>query len=724
MLPTTTRMTGEALRQTQAMMVAEALPPASPLARLFTMLLGTAAAGLLGLVIITPLEMQAQAILAAILFAFALLLSRWKGRFVTLCLVALSVTTSSRYLWWRLTATLSAEPGLDAVLGFVLLGAELYAYLVLLLGYFQLLEPLRRKPIRMTAPLAHWPSIDVYIPSYNEPLEVVRATVLAAKAMDWPADRLNVYLLDDGRRPEFRAFAARAGVSYLIRPDNAHAKAGNLNHALGKSQGEYVAIFDCDHVPARSFLQMTVGMLVEDPRLAMVQTPHHFYSPDPFERNLKTFRSIPNEGELFYSLIQPGNDLWDATFFCGSCAVLRRSALEEVGGIAVETVTEDAHTMLKLHRSGHSSAFLDMPLAAGLATESLSAHVGQRIRWARGMAQIFRLDNPFLGRGLTLAQRLCYASSMLHFFYGLPRLIFLLSPLSFLLFGAQIFNALPLLVLSYSLPHLLHALVTNSRVQRTSRHSFWSEVYETVLAFYVMIPTTVALIAPRRGTFNVTAKGGLVERPFFNLKIAVPTIVLTVLNLGGLVAGILRLALDPHPQVDVVVMNMVWTGYNLMILGATLAVAWEHRQVRTAPRVSVALPALVRLPSGHLLRGRTRDLSMSGAAVQLAGEALPAGDAVTVTVVAGRGERAIPAEVVAHDQGLLRLRWGQLDAESEAALVEVLFCRADAWLSWKDGRRPDSLPRALADIVVHAGRAFARVVLPALRPARGKEVSS
>ena len=168
----------------------------------------------------------------------------------------------------------------------------------------------------------------------------------------------------------------------------------------------------------------------------MLQTPHHFFSPDPFERNLGTFRKVPNEGELFYGLVQDGNDLWNATFFCGSCALLRRSMVEEIGGIAVETVTEDAHTALKLHRLGYTTAYLAIPQAAGLATESLSGHIGQRIRWARGMTQIFRIDNPLLGRGLKIGQRLCYLNAMMHFFYGIPRLVFLTAPLSYLFFGA------------------------------------------------------------------------------------------------------------------------------------------------------------------------------------------------------------------------------------------------------------------------------------------------
>lgn len=218
---------------------------------------------------------------------------------------------------------------------------------------------------------------------------------------------------------------------YIARTSHEHAKAGNINNALKYAKGEFVSIFDCDHVPTRSFLQMTMGWFLKEKELAMMQTPHHFFSPDPFERNLGRFRKTPNEGTLFYGLVQDGNDMWDATFFCGSCAVIRRGPLDEIGGIAVETVTEDAHTSLRLHRRGYTSAYMRIPQAAGLATESLSAHIGQRIRWARGMVQIFRLDNPLFGKGLKLVQRVCYANAMLHFLSGIPRLIFLTAPLAF-----------------------------------------------------------------------------------------------------------------------------------------------------------------------------------------------------------------------------------------------------------------------------------------------------
>src|SRR5438445_3172156 len=513
--------------------------------RLLAVASGAFAIACLGLFVVTPLDLRTQIALAAGSLLLALLLARRRGRAATLALVLVSVAVTGRYLYWRISTTLAADWSIDAVLGGVLLAAEIYSCAMLLLAYYQSAAPLRRRPVPLPPDPSRWPSVDVFIPTYNEPLSIVRATVLAAAAMDWPKDRLRVHLLDDGRRDSFRAFAAEAGVGYVTRRDNAHAKAGNLNHALAITDAQFVAIFDCDHVPVRSFLQVAMGWLLRDARLALVQTPHHFYSPDPYSRNLGTAGRVPAENELFYGVIQPGLDTWNASFFCGSCAVLRRSALEDVGGIAVETVTEDAHTALKMHRHGWRTAYLDVPQAAGLSTETLAAHVGQRIRWARGMAQIFRVDNPLLGRGLRLSQRLSYFAAMLHFFSGIPRLVFLLAPVAYLVSGWHIFNALPLAAVAYGLPHLIHSTACNARIHGRFRHSVCSERYETCLASYTAIPTTLALIAPRTGRFNVTAKGGRVDAPYFDVRIALPYLLLAAVNLAALAAGGWKLRAGP-----------------------------------------------------------------------------------------------------------------------------------------------------------------------------------
>ncbi|MDP3859609.1 MAG: UDP-forming cellulose synthase catalytic subunit [Stagnimonas sp.] len=666
-------------------------------------------------VITTPLSFSGQALFALGSFLLALWFNRIEGRLVTHILILLSFLVSTRYLWWRTTESMgniyTGDDYLDMFFASGLLAAEAYAYIVLLLGYFQVLWPLNRKPSPLPRELAEWPTVDIYIPTYNEPLKVVRPTILAALDIDWPKDRLRVYVLDDGKRQQFKEFCEEVGATHITRNNSRHAKAGNLNAAMSKTGGEYIAIFDCDHIPTRSFLQVAMGSFLQDPKLAMVQTPHHFFSPDPFERNLGTFRKVPNEGELFYGLLQDGNDFWDATFFCGSCAVLRRSALMEVGGIAVETVTEDAHTALKMHRRGWSTAYLNIAQAAGLATESLSAHVGQRIRWARGMAQIFRIDNPLLGRGLRLGQRLCYANAMLHFFYGLPRVVFMTAPLSYLFFEAHIINAGALVIAIYALPHIAHSSLTNSRIQGPYRHSFWAEVYETVLATYILGPTLLALINPKLGSFNVTAKGGMNEQEYFDRDIAQPYLVLLWLNLAGFAFGFLRaFKLNTH-EVDTVVLNMMWTVYNLIIIGAALAVAWESKQVRRTIRIETAVSARVRVPDGPVAEASTIDISEGGVGLKLASALpLPPDSQVMVALIPERREVWMPAKVVRSRGDRLTLEFLPLSVEQERQLVYALFGRADAWVTWAAARPVDRIGESFRAVLDFGLSGAVRVV--------------
>jgi cellulose synthase (UDP-forming) len=624
---------------------------------------------------------------SAVCLCATLLLRRKANRLIILAMIALSVVSSLRYMYWRLTSSLGFEHVLDMVFGYGLVLAELYALLVLLFGYLQTSWPLRRRPYPLPVDNTLWPVVDVFIPTYNEPLEIVKLTAMAAQAIDWPKDKLRVHVLDDGRRDEFRQFCKAAGIGYIIRPDNNHAKAGNLNWALKQTSGDYIAIFDADHVPTRSFLQIGMGWFLKDPKLAMLQTPHFFFSPDPFEKNLDTFRSVPNEGELFYGLVQDGNDLWNATFFCGSCAIIKRGPLEEVGGVAVETVTEDAHTALKLNRLGYNTAYLAIPQAAGLATESLSGHIGQRIRWARGMAQIFRTDNPLLGKGLKLGQRLCYLNAMLHFFYGLPRLVFLTAPLAYLVFEAQIFQAPALLILSYALPHILIASLTNSTIQGRFRHSFWNEVYESVLAWYIMRPVLLALVNPKLGKFNVTAKGGMIDASYFDWKMARPYIVVLVLNLIGVVVGVAKLGFDPDVSVSTVLINLMWTAYNIIISAAAVAVASETRQIRAEPRVFARLPVVLGLANGRTIVCHTSDFSQRGVGITLPpGSDVSRGEHVQVCLRRDHEECSLPATVVFSRNQELGLNFLPLTLEQQSDLTRMTFSRADTWAStWGKG---------------------------------------
>jgi len=671
---------------------------------------------LMAIFITIPFSLEAQAVFISFILLVAYSLRRVKGQMATIIMITLSVTTSSRYLWWRYTETLNWDDPLALFLGLGLLLAETYAWLVLILGFFQTINPLERKPIAMPKNTDLWPTVDVYIPTYNEPLSVVKPTTLAAMSIDWPADKLNVYILDDGKRPEFAQFAEQVGVGYLTRPDNNHAKAGNMNSAMRYTDGEYIAIFDCDHVPARSFLQMTMGQFLKDSKVCLVQTPHHFFSADPFERNLNNHSQVPNENMLFYGLIQDGNDMWDATFFCGSCAVLKRQALDDIGGFAFETVTEDAHTALRMQRAGYKTAYINIPQAAGLATDSLSAHIGQRIRWARGMAQIFRLDNPLLGKGLNLPQRLCYINAMLHFLSGVPRIVFLTAPLALIYFNAYIIYAPFLAIFIYVVPTLIQVKATNSRIQGKYRYSFWGEVYETVLAWYILKPTTVALFNPNKGKFNVTEKGGLNNKEHYDWGISKPYMVLLAINLLGIIVGTLRAFFGEPNQIGVLIISMAWATYNIIILGAAVAVAAEARQVRNSHRVKANFPAGIRLANGHTLKIKITDYSDNGVGIETEHAHLcRVNDKIELLMSRGNKQFSFTTYVTNTREKQFGLTLKDLSIEKQLAFIQCTFSRADAWLDWQNNFKHDRPSYSFKEVKKTSLRGFTNILFHAPR---------
>ena len=681
----------------------------------------------LGILCITqPFDLQGQIIFLSLMFCSMVVLTRIRARFTLMLLFVISIVVSGRYLWWRCTSTVNADAALDLFFSFLLLGAEIYAFIVMVLGYFQVCWVLDRSPEPLPEDRSLWPHVDIFIPTYNESLDVVKPTVYAAMNMDWPAEKLHIHILDDGSREHFRDFAAGIGVNWIMRKEHRHAKAGNINHALTVTKGEYIVIFDCDHVPSCDFLTSTVGWLVKDPKIALVQTPHHFYSPDPFEKNLHLEKAVPIENSLFHDFIQKGNDTWNATMFCGSSAVMRRSALEEIGGIAVETVTEDAHTSLKLNRRGWSSAFIDRPLASGLSTETLSAHIGQRIRWARGMIQIFRLDNPLLGKGLTLAQRLCFFNAMVHFLHGLPRIIFLLAPLPYMYADIYIIYATAAAIFAYVIPHMVHSAVTNQMLQRGYRYPFLSGVYETVLSWYILIPTTVALIFPHVGTFNVTAKGEVIDRKYLDWHISKPFLVLIALNAVGLFIGLGKVFFEPNPEYLTLAINIGWIAYNLMILGAAMATAVEEVQKHRFPRIDLRVSATLSAPGIGTVTLETRQYSQNEVRLEdLTGALakLKPGDEAELTLMHESEPLRFTVRAAAAEEGPARdFELVLPDTTAERAWNSVTFSRKGMWAVKPEGEVDDRFLTGfirLGDIALYGYRSMIEFlpgrVLPAVR---------
>ena len=653
--------------------------------------------------IITPLKVWQQGVVAVLLIAIGLVVVRTESRqsdkqiseYFHLFLVWLSLVTTGRYLYYRTVYTLNFDSWLNGIFCVLLYGAELYAIMTLVLAYFQTLKIQDREPVDLSLyPQDQWPKVDIYIPTYNEDVEIVRKTALAAIALDYPVDKKRVYVLDDGRAEKYRARRERLrqmceeiGCTMLTRDNNEHAKAGNINTAFRRTDGDLVLILDCDHIPTRQFLQDTVGFFV-DPKVAFVQTPHWFYNPDPFERNLLTGGRVPVGNELFYKVLQKGNDFWNAAFFCGSAAVIRKEYALQVGGIATETVTEDCHTAFRLHSLGYKSIYYDKIMVAGLAPEKFSSYVGQQVRWARGMAQILRIENPLINPklNLTIPQRLCYFSATSHFFYGFPRIMYAIAPTLFLLFGINPIQGLGLETLVYALPHILLSLNANYITYKQVRFSFWNEIFEFTMAFQAGYVTIMALINPKLGSFNVTDKGLTVTKRYFDWESIRGLLIVGAFVVLSIVAIPFWLILRPE-DTQAVLVNGMWCFFNLILLMAATLVALEQPQLRRTHRLPRRLGAAIHTPDGSWT-GQTINVSETGTLIALDScPNLP--DEVEVELVGDFGARAflngliIRGTPVNDNQMHLAIDFVNLTQPQKDALALVIYSDVREWYSQK-----------------------------------------
>jgi cellulose synthase/poly-beta-1,6-N-acetylglucosamine synthase-like glycosyltransferase len=354
------------------------------------------------------------------------------------CVILLTYAVCLFYLTYRLLFTLNLTTPFAVCVSVMLYLGEFYGVFVLGLFFLQVWDS--REPPQQ--PVLNRRTVDVFVPTYNEDPQLLRATLEACSRLDYPH---TTYLCDDGgtearladpekgpaahaRAQVLRKMCAELGATYMPRPDNRHAKAGNLNHAFEKTAGEFIIILDADHVPEPHFISRLIGYFADE-RLGFVQTPHAFYNFDSFQARLDhKNRRYWEEGHLFYEVIQPGRNRWNCPIFAGSAAIFRRQALKEVGYIAVETITEDMHTGMRVNSRGWKSLAISERLVAGQAAPDITTFHSQRIRWGEGNLSIMAHDNPLTMKGLTLAQRFCYLGSMVHWAGGLFKLAVYVTP--------------------------------------------------------------------------------------------------------------------------------------------------------------------------------------------------------------------------------------------------------------------------------------------------------
>ena len=595
----------------------------------------------------------------------------------------ITVLVSIRHLLWRGLETLDLSNPIAIAISLTIYGAEILAFTAMTLGLFQVWGQTDREPISLAKySNEQLPSVDVMLCTYNEPVSVLYRSLVGCKSMEYPNKQ--VYLLDDGNRPEMRDLALSLGVNYISREENVHAKAGNLNNALNQTNGDLVLVFDADHVPAISFLQEVVGFFMVDSKLGFVQTPQHFFTEDPFQRNLLASQSVNNEQDLFFHVIEAGNDYWGAAFFGGSGAIFRRQALSEIGGYAVETITEDVHTGMRLHARGWKSVFYNKDLAAGMAQESFADFIKQRLRWGRGMTQIFCLENPMLIGGLSLAQRLCYLSGIWYFFHGLPRLIFMLAPLCFLLFGYKTINAGFVEVLIYYLPSFTAIFLGYTIISRGVRHSFWSEVYEVAFCVWLTLTTALTFLSPKRAKFRVTPKGGISGRMNFNWRIVFPQVMIASLTIVGIGMALVRGMYTPE-YAGGIYTNLFWSGYNLILLLGAIYVAQERPQFRLAPRVFRRVRCELKLLDNSIAVGYTTNVSESGLAVVF-DEPVPVSGTVQVKIMDWEinettilNAQVVRSQLNENRQHYLGFSVVNRSDEQHQKLIRHMFGSADVW---------------------------------------------
>lgn len=511
------------------------------------------------------------------------------------------------WLWWRWTQSLNWDA---PVFSLALVVAETYGFVAFGLLILTVWRLTHREP----PPAPDGLSVDVYITGYDEPLQLLRRTAIAAKAIRYPHQ---TYILDDGKRDELQAMAEELGIGYIRREGNEHAKAGNLNHALGVTSGEFILQLDADHVPLPSMLDRLLGYFT-DQRVAFVQSPQDFYNTDSFTHVVNDEgRRLWEENRIFFSLIQPGKDSWNSAFFCGSCGVLRRRAVEEIGGFSTLTITEDMETSLVLHARGWRSVYHGETLAYGLAPASAGQYHIQRLRWGQGAMQILRKLNPLRYPGLTRMQRLQYFASTFGYLDGWQKAVFYLSPIVFFLTGSLPVSVLDRELLVRLVPYLVLTITSFELLARGTGWILISERYN-MTKFFTYILATTAFFTTKPLKFRVTPKAEG-EVPF---RTYAPQLVVAALSGGSLVWATLAFHYGwidyrvPGWSSAAFWLNGFWVLWNLYFAVFVVRHSVASRQQRSDHRFVESSPADVRVigddGSATPLAAITRDLNTAG----------------------------------------------------------------------------------------------------------------
>jgi cellulose synthase (UDP-forming) len=457
--------------------------------------------------------------------------------------------------------------------------------------------------------------VDVFIATYNEQRAIVERTIVGAMAIEHPD--LRVWVLDDGARDWLRDLAAELGVEYVRRVNGKRAKAGNVNnglrHALATGRKpEFVLLLDADFVPKRKILKRTLG-LFEEPDVGIVQTPQHFFNPDPIQSNLLCSSVWPDEQRFFFEVLMPAKDAWGAAFCCGTSAVFRVAALEATDGLAVETVTEDMLTTFKMEENGFRTIFLNEHLSMGLAPEGLQDYISQRGRWCLGAIQQVYTRWSFAGPApLRFISRLSSLDGVLYWaFTAAFKILMITSPMVYWWTGTAVIASDVSDLIYWLGPSAIGGIVYMTLYSRNRVMPIMTDVTQLLSSWIVVRTVATGLVKPFGRPFKVTAKGISIEKVTVQWPYLLPFSFAALGTFLGMLINTSSFSeLNGTPGYAV---NIFWSIYNIILLVIAVAICVEPPRRRQHERFAINERAIIRRTGHSDTFCLLDDLSIGGA---------------------------------------------------------------------------------------------------------------
>ena len=516
------------------------------------------------------------------------------------------------YILWRALFTLPMpwEYGwISTAGGIILLTAEALSIYEALISYVDL--NLKYEPEMPEISDDMFPEIDVFIATHNEEEELLFKTANACRMMKYPdRGKVHVWICDDGDRPEIEKLAKRIHVGYIGLSGNKLAKAGNLNHAMSLTSAPLIVTFDADMIPNSEFLLETVpyffipkmkkdenGKWVKrspeeidpDDKIGFIQTPQSFYNPDLFQYNLYSTDNIPNEQDYFFRQVNIGKNRSNSVIYAGSNTVISREALDSVGGIATGTITEDFETGLMIESNGYKCYAIDKLLAKGLSPITIDALIRQRERWARGCIYSLRRVHLLTNPRFSLKLKISYIACRMYWQSFSRRLIYIFSPLFFAILGIPMVVCTLRDIMLIWLPAYLIYSFTLKKISGDIRDTRWSNIIDTIMFPYLLIPIWMETLGIRKKEFAVTRKSrsNIDETPRYMIY---PHLVLILFSVVALIASVGQL-LTYHSLGTLVV--IYWILQNLHNLVMAVFFMMGRRNERMSESMTVDLPVRV-----------------------------------------------------------------------------------------------------------------------------------